>query len=107
MTGTRLVLCGFTIFLLSSTMASAQAVSTAQITGTVKDQAGLVLPGVTITVMQTDTGLTRTTVTDDGGSYVLKNLPIGPYSLQANLQGFRPFELRGLVLEVVAMTTIP
>jgi carboxypeptidase family protein/TonB-dependent receptor-like protein len=107
MTGTRLVLRGVTIFLLSSTMASAQAVSTAQITGTVRDQAGLVLPGVTITVVQTDTGLTRTTVTDDGGSYVLQNLPIGPYRLQATLQGFRPFEQTGIVLEVGANPTLP
>ena len=107
MTATGLMLRGLTTFLLSSTMASAQAVSTAQINGTVKDQAGLVLPGVTITAMQTDTGLTRTTVTDDNGSYVLQNLPIGPYHLEATLQGFRPFEQTGIVLEVGANATLP
>ena len=70
------MLRGLTIFLLSSAMASAQAVSTAQITGTVKDQAGLVLPGVTITVMQTDTGLTRTTLTGEGLAEALQGASV-------------------------------
>src|SRR2546428_6604214 len=89
---------GFLILVLSVTTAWAQAVSTAQINGTVKDQGGLALPGVTITVTQTDTGLTRTTVTDDTGSYILQNLPIGPYKLEATLQGFRTFQQTGIVL---------
>src|SRR2546428_6557031 len=86
------------ILLLSVTTAWAQAVSTAQINGTVKDQGGLALPGVTITATQTDTGLTRTAVTDDTGSYILQNLPIGPYRLEATLQGFRTFQQTGIVL---------
>src|SRR5215813_7412179 len=56
------------IVLLSLVNASAQSVSTAQINGTVKDQSGGGLPGVTVTVTQTDTGLTRTAVTDETGS---------------------------------------
>src|SRR5258705_13900745 len=63
------------------------AQSTAQINGTVRDQSGAVLPGVDITVMQTATGLMRTTVTNETGSYVFANLPIGPYRLQAALPG--------------------
>ena len=93
---------GFLIFLLSSTTAWAQTSATAQINGTVKDQGGLALPGVTITVTQTGTGLTRTAVTDDTGSYVLQNLPIGPYRFEAALQGFRTYAQTGLVLEVGA-----
>ena len=87
MDGTRLRLAfhAVVIVFLSYMTAWAQAVSTAQINGTVKDQAGLPLPGVTITVMQIDTGLTRSTVTDDTGSYVLQNLPIGPYRFDATL----------------------
>src|SRR5207245_3975211 len=86
---------GLLILLLSFTTAWAQAVSTAQINGTVKDQGGLALPGVTITVTQTATGLTRTAVTDPTGSYVLQNLPIGPYQLEAPLQGFRTYQQNG------------
>ena len=87
MDGTRLRLAfhAVVIVFLSYMTAWAQAVSTAQINGTVKNQAGLPLPGVTITVMQIDTGLTRSTVTDDTGSYVLQNLPIGPYRFDATL----------------------
>src|SRR5678816_891425 len=97
---------GLLILLLSVTSAWAQAVSTAQINGTVKDQGALALPGVTITVTQTDTGLTRTAVTDDTGSYVLQNLPIGPYKLEAMLQGFRTFQQTGIVLQVGANPTL-
>src|SRR5437773_10859258 len=101
-----LVVRGFLILLLSVTTAWAQAVATAQINGTVKDQGGLALPGVTISVTQTATGLTRATVTDSTGSYVLQNLPIGPYRFEAMLQGFRTFAQNGIVLQVGANPTL-
>ena len=63
--------------------------STAQVSGAVKDQTGAVLPGTEVTMTQTETGLKRTTVTDETGSYSLPNLPIGPYRLEASLPGFR------------------
>src|SRR6266850_4627331 len=59
------------------TCASAWAQATATISGTARDQSGAVLPGVTITVTQQETGLIRTTVSNDTGSYVLPNLPLG------------------------------
>src|SRR5437762_1024610 len=80
--------------------ASAWAQSTAQITGTVKDQTGAVLPGVEVTATQTETGIARSTVTNETGTYVLSNLPIGPYRLEATLPGFRTFVQTGIVLEV-------
>src|SRR6185436_7264350 len=98
------VVRGLLIVLLSVTTAWAQ--DTAQINGTVKDQGGLALPGVTVTVTQTATGLSRATVTDDTGSYVLQNLPIGPYMLEAMLQGFRTYQQTGIVLQVGANPTL-
>src|SRR5437870_5014720 len=74
--------------------------ATAQISGTVKDQSGAVLPGVEITATQTDTGIVRTTVTNETGSYVLPNLAVGPYKLDAALPGFRTFVQSGIVLQV-------
>src|SRR5438034_11778632 len=53
------------------------AQATAQISGTVKDQSGAVLPGVEITATQTDTRIARMTVSNETGSYALPNLPIG------------------------------
>src|SRR5437762_4916682 len=80
--------------------ASAWAQSTAQITGTVKDQTGAVLPGVEVTATQTETGIARSTVTNETGSYVLTNLATGPYRLEAALPGFRTFVQTGIVLQV-------
>jgi len=74
--------------------------ATAQISGTVRDPSGAVLPGVEITATQTDTGIARTTVTNETGSYVLPSLPLGPYRLEAALSGFRTFVQTGILLQV-------
>src|SRR6185295_3278259 len=71
---------GFLVLTLASGMVWAQA--TAQISGTVKDQTGAVLPGVEVTATQTETGVARTAVTNETGSYLLSNLPIGPYRFE-------------------------
>ena len=93
-------------FLLSVAVATAQAVSTAQLNGSVKDSGGLALPGVTVTVTQTDTGLVRTVVTNETGSYILTNLPVGPYKPEAALSGFRTYAQTGIVLQVNANPTL-
>src|SRR3989441_11708871 len=79
---------------------SAWAQSTAQITGTVKDASGAVLPGVEVTATQTETGIARSTVSNETGVYVLPNLPLGPYKLETSLVGFRTFVQTGIVLQV-------
>src|SRR5688500_4133885 len=84
--------------LLSGTLAWGQA--TAQISGTVRDQSGAVLPGVEVTATQTDTGISRSTITNETGSYTLPNLAVGPYRLEAGLPGFRTFAQTGIVLQV-------
>ena len=80
--------------------ASVWAQATAQISGTVKDQSGAVLPGVEVTATQTETGIARTTVTNETGGYVLPNLATGPYKVEASLPGFRTFVQTGVVLQV-------
>jgi len=82
------------------------AQATAQIIGTVKDQSGAVLPGAEITATQTNTGVAGTTVSNETGSYVLPNLPLGPYRLEATLPGFRTFVQTGVVLVVNANSVI-
>src|SRR5262245_48486661 len=97
---------GFTIvgLLLTTSYAHASAMQldTAQINGLVTDGSGGVLPGVTVTATRTDTGATRTVVTDDSGAYVLPNLPTGPYRLEAMLSGFRAYAQTGIVLQVAS-----
>ena len=56
------------IVLLIATASTAWAQGTAQLSGTVRDESGGVLPGVTVTVTQTNTGLVRTTVTEASGA---------------------------------------
>ena len=75
------------LLLLTCTGASAQA--TAELNGRVTDESGAVLPGVTVTATQTDTAFTRTVTTNEDGSWVMPNLPTGPYRLEVSLQGFR------------------
>src|SRR6186713_331790 len=99
-------LCTFaSIFLLAAMPASAQ-LATAELNGRVTDSSGAVLPGATVTVTQTATGLVRTAVTDGNGAYLLSNLPTGPYRLEVALQGFRTYVQTGIVLQVGATPTI-
>src|SRR6185369_4857141 len=79
------VLCMAFVGILALMVAcdSAWAQAIAQISGTAKDPSGAVLPGVEIHATQTETGITRETVTNETGAYVLPNLPIGPYRLEA------------------------
>src|SRR5437763_12128603 len=80
------------VLFLATGNAWAQAGATAQISGTVKDSSGGVLPGVDVTATQTDTGLKRNTISDTDGAYTIPNLPPGPYRVEATLQGFRTFQ---------------
>src|SRR5580765_3362405 len=98
--------CGVLFLLLASANAFAQAGATAQISGVVKDSSGGVLPGVSVTATQTDTGLKREATTEADGSYSLLNLPPGSYRLEAMLQGFKSFAQTGIVLQVGASPVI-
>ena len=95
---------GAVLLLLSSSGAWAQA--TAELNGRVTDESGAVLPGVTVTATQTDTGFSRVVVTDDTGAYLMPSLPTGPYRLEVALQGFRTYAQTGIVLQVGATPTI-
>ena len=86
--------------LLLFTTTSAWAQATAELNGRVTDESGGVLPGVTVTATQTETGFTRSVVTEGNGLYILSNLPTGPYRLEVALQGFRTYVQTGIVLQV-------
>src|SRR4051812_40659485 len=94
----------FVIMLAACATLWAQA--TAQISGTVKDQSGAVLPGVEVTARQTETGISRSTVTNETGSYVLPDLAVGPYRFEAALPGFRTFVQTGIVLQINSSAVI-
>lgn len=85
--------------LVPSAFAQSQAAN-GSIEGTVLDTSGAVLPGVTVTVTNTDTGASRTLVTNESGIYRAPLLPLGTYTVAAELQGFRRFEQTGIPLSV-------
>ena len=49
---------------------------------------------------QAETGLKRSAVTNETGSFTMPNLPVGPYKLEAALPGFRTYAQTGIVLQV-------
>ncbi|MBA3885148.1 MAG: TonB-dependent receptor [Acidobacteria bacterium] len=67
---------------------SAFAQSTGTILGTVRDGSGGVLPGASVTIVQADTGWSRTVVADAQGNYIVPNLNIGTYRVTAEITGF-------------------
>jgi Carboxypeptidase regulatory-like domain len=72
----------------------------ATILGVVKDASGAVIPGATVTIRNTDTGLTRTVMVGDDGSYRVPALPVGMYSVSVESMGFKTLTRQGLTLEV-------
>ena len=85
------------LLLAIATQAAAQG-TTGRVSGIVKDASGGVLPGVTVIVTEVKTGFTRNDVTDERGSYIFVNLPLGEYSVAAELQGFKKVSKAGFVL---------
>src|SRR5579864_4631703 len=81
--------CAFLCVLLATSVAQGQGVGTSgTITGTVYDAAGAVLPNVTVTVVDTQTGLKRQAVTDGAGQYRVAGLSPSTYEVSAALTGF-------------------
>ena len=83
---------------LSGTAAAQETTGT--ITGTTTDQTGAVLPGVSVTLKNTDTGIVRTVVTNEAGLFTASLLPIGQYEVAFELQGFQSVTLRNVPLHV-------
>src|SRR5438128_10680214 len=97
----RVCLALLTAFLCCSiNCTNVLAQATAQISGNVRDQSGAVLPGVEVTAIHTSTGIRRSTVTNETGAYLMPNVAVGPYRLEAALPGFRTFVQTGIVLQV-------
>src|SRR5437660_3208432 len=72
----------------------------ATMSGVVHDAAGGLVPGVSVTAKHTESGLTRTVITNETGSYRMPALPVGAYEVTAELSGFKQEVRRGVVLVV-------
>jgi hypothetical protein len=100
----RRLLLAVACVLLASAAASAQ-LATGNITGTVTDEQGGVLPGVTVTLQGTDR--TNTSVSDDAGKFRFLNLPPGYYKLTVALQGFTTVVRDNIELRVGQNVDLP
>ena len=93
----RVLLVGAMAVLNLPSLLHAQGL-TGQITGTVTDSTNAVLPGVTVTIRNVGTGLTRETQTGSDGVFIFPDLLAGTFDLSVSLQGFKPYEQKGIVL---------
>jgi len=78
---------------------SAQQI-TGNIRGTVTDPSGAVIRNAAVTAKQAETGLSRSSITDRDGNYVLLELPVGHYRLQVTAAGFQEYLQDGITLNV-------
>jgi len=76
------------LLVLAAAPTSFGQITSATISGTVKDQTQAVLPGVDVAVRNVDTGLSRSAVTDVNGYFTIPGLPPGTYETRASLPGF-------------------
>src|SRR5262249_52963825 len=74
--------------------------STATISGLVRDTTGALIPGVNVTVKNTESGIARTVVSTENGGYNMPLLPLGPYELTTTMAGFKQEVRRGINLVV-------
>ena len=72
------------------------------ILGTVTDPNGALVAGAKVTVTNVNTGLERSTTTDDAGNYTVAELPIGPYKVRVEQSGFVASEVSNVDVEVAS-----
>src|SRR5437867_13133897 len=84
----RFVSAVFALIALGTGLSVAQT-STATILGVVKATSGALVPGVSITVKHTESGLTRSVVSGERGAYTVPLLPVGAYQITTTMPGFK------------------
>ena len=73
---------------------------TGSLSGTVKDQTGLVIPGAKLTLVHSGQGVQTKTISDGKGFYSFPSLPVGQYDLQIEADGFKSEKRTGIVINV-------
>ena len=91
---------------LTATTGRAQTF-TGSIAGTVKDPGDLVLPGVTVTTTNVNTGQVRTVVSGSGGEFIFPGLQPGEYQVDAELAGFTKKSMTSITVQVNQRVEVP
>jgi len=100
----RALLCGLLVLLGAAFAAKAQ--DTGYIGGTVTDKTGAAIVGAEVTITDATGALTRTTMTNDAGAYVIAGLAGGKYNLTVTMKGFQKYEAQNVVLDVAQKARI-
>src|SRR5215470_4687090 len=93
----------FTVASLSALLAfhsSAQIATTTSLVGTISDSTGKVIPGVRVTAVETGTGDTHPTTTNDQGFYSIEFIRVGTYNITAEAPGFQKVTKTGVQVEI-------
>jgi hypothetical protein len=95
----RTLLLAATAFAVLAGVAAAQAVR-GTLLGAIHDAQGAPVPGVTVTAIETQTNVSRSTVTNESGNYVFPNMKDGIYRVETALTGFKKFSRDGVEVKV-------
>ena len=98
-------LTAVTLFFVCALTSIAQT-GTSNITGQVRDTAGAVVPGATVTAKNEATGVASTTTTNESGLYSFSSLPVGNYTIAVEKQGFKTLQKTKNALEVGTPLTV-
>ena len=90
---------------LFPTTAAAQVLY-GSITGTVTDSSGAAIPGATVNIKDEQTGLALSAVTDSTGTYTIRNVTGGTYTMNVSLQGFKEFVQTGIPITAGSVVRI-
>jgi hypothetical protein len=96
----------WTMAILAAASTAAAQQGTTEVRGTVVDAQGAVLPGVTVTIRNQNTGLFRETLSTGEGVYFVAGLVPGPYEITAELSGFKKFSRKDVQLEIGKTATV-
>ena len=98
------------LFLVAAYLGSVALVlaqtSTSQITGTVRDASGGVIPGAAVTAINEATGITYRQNTTEAGLYAFPSMPVGSYTITAEANGFKTSKQTGILLVVGTPLTV-
>jgi outer membrane receptor protein involved in Fe transport len=97
----------FILFVFLSAAGFAQTeIGGATLNGTVLDPTGAAVPNAKVSVVNTATGLERTTQSSTAGLYNFSRLPVGTYDLSVEAQGFKSVKQTGINLSIGAVVTL-
>jgi hypothetical protein len=96
----KLLAAGLLAFVCVVSLGAQAQITTAVIQGTVQDSSGAVVPGVSVTIVNTDTNLTQERTSDADGRFVFLQLPTGRYTATFRLSGFGTYVQEGIELTV-------